>query len=86
MGAVYQRDVKSQIIALTRERISKWYQKQLSFLVDTAVIGAHANYNLDSSTKPEGFIDWHDMFIEELISKSKNYRQRKRHIPQPENV
>ena len=77
MGAVDQRDVKSHIMSLTRSMVSKWHQKQLYFLVETAISGAHCNYNLDAGVKPEFFKEWHTKLVHELLSISKNYRKRK---------
>ena len=37
LGAVDQRDVKSYVMSLTREAVTKWHQKQIKFLVETAV-------------------------------------------------
>ena len=77
MGAVDQSDVKSRVINLTRETVSYWPQKMLFFLIEASIINAYGNYNLDTSTKTEGFSDWFDLFIQELLDISKNYRKYK---------
>ena len=77
LGAVDQRDVKSYVMSLTREAVTKWHQKQIKFLVETAVAGAHSNYNIDPSTTAEPFTKWHTKFVTELLQLSKNYRKYK---------
>ena len=77
MGAVDQRDVKSYVMKLMRETVRAWHDKQIRFLIETAVCGAHSNYNLDPSTEAEHFTDWYDKFIHEMLTLSKNYRKYK---------
>ena len=55
MGAVDQSDVKAQIMGLVGAHAKLWSQKQLYFLTESAIINAHANYNLDPSVQPETF-------------------------------
>ena len=77
LGAVDQRDVKSHVMAITRERVARWHQKQLRFAVECAISAAHSNYNLDPTVTPEFFKEWYNQFVEELLVLSKNYRKRK---------
>ena len=67
LGAVDQRDVKSHVMAITRERVAHWYQKQLRFAVECAISAAHSNYNLDPTVTPEFFKEWYNQFVEELL-------------------
>ena len=71
LGAVDQRDVKSHVMAITRERVA------LRFAVECAISAAHSNYNLDPTVTPEFFKEWYNQFVEELLVLSKNYRKRK---------
>ena len=64
-------------MSLTRNRVAKWHAKQFYFLVETAISGAHCNYNLDPCTKPEFFKKWHCQLLHELLVISKNSRKRK---------
>ena len=76
MGSVDQSDVKSVVMGLCTERVSAWHRKQLPYLIEAAIIWAHANYNLDASTtKPEFFTEWHNQFICELLEMSPNLRK-----------
>ena len=78
LGPVDQSDVKSQIMKLTRERVSYWYNKQLAFLIESCIANAHSNYNLDSQTTPEYFTEWYNKFLAELLQLSPNLRTYKR--------
>ena len=77
MGSVDQADAKAYVLNLTRQRVQKWYRKQLLFCIETAIINAYCNYNLDTGRKSEGFKDWNELFISELLDMSPNYRSYK---------
>ena len=84
MGAVDQNYVKSSSMSLASERVDAWYKKQIPYLVESAVIWAHANYNLDKSTeKQEHFNEWYGNFLAELVDMSPNLRIRKLKIETP---
>ena len=74
MGSVDQGDVKAHVLNLTRQKVRKWYRKQLLFCIETAVINSYWNYNLDPRYKAENFKDWDNKFIAELLNISPNYR------------
>ena len=74
MGHVDQRDVKAEVMALTSSLERHWGQKQLSFCIESAISCAHGNYNLDPIAESEHFTRWHDMFIQECLDESNNYR------------
>ena len=74
MGHVDQRDVKAEVMALTASLERHWGQKQLSFCIESAISCAHGNYNLDQIVKREHFTRWHNMFVHECLTESKNYR------------
>ena len=76
LGPVDQSDVKSQVMKLTRERVSSWHNKQLFFLIETCISNAHSNYNLDTQTTPEYFTEWYNKFLVELLQLSPNLRKR----------
>ena len=77
MGAVDQSDVKSFRMSLATERVSAWHKKQVPYLIESAVMWAHGNYNLDKSTeKQEQFTEWYCKFLSELQDMSPNLRIR----------
>ena len=75
MGYVDQADAKSPVMGLCRERVAKWGQKQLAFLVEAAIICSNGNFNLEPRFKPESFTEYHSKLNGELIDLSKNYRK-----------
>ena len=77
MGFVDQSDVKSYVMGLCREKVQKWAQKQLAFLVEAAIICSNGNYNLEARFTPEFFTEYHIQFCREFLELSKNYRSYK---------
>ena len=77
MGSVDQSDVKATVMNLTRQTVRKQHQKQMSFLIESAITNAHANYNLDPNCEKQNFTDWHNHFVQELIDLSPNFRKYK---------
>ena len=55
MGSVDQGEVKAYILNLSRQKVQRWYRKQLLFCIETAVINSYCNYNLDPGCKAENF-------------------------------
>ena len=75
MGTVDQSDAKSHIMKLSAERVEAWHQKQLAFLIETAISWAHGNYNLDASvTNRESFSEFYYKLMVELQDMSPNLR------------
>ena len=81
MGSVDQSDAKSHVMGLARERVEKWSQKQLAFLVEAAIICSNGNFNLEPRFKPQTFSEYHTSLIAEFIDLSKNYRKYKVSTP-----
>ena len=77
MGFVDQSDVKSRVMGLCREKVTKWAQKQLAFLVEAAIICSNGNYNLETRFTAEFFTEYHNQLCEEFLELSKNYRSYK---------
>ena len=75
MGPVDQSDVKSDVMGICHEYTSHWYEKQLAFLVETAVGNAFANYNLDRGIdKRESFTEFYDLLTRDLLEASPDFR------------
>ena len=74
MGSVDQSDVKRHVMGLSSEAVVAWHKKQLAFLIESAIGNAHANYNLDPSTKAEYFTEWYNNFLTELLLLSPDLR------------